>query len=150
MSTSASPVSQALTVPASKVYPRKRRGTHPRTDLPTGGKYQVGRGHYFTFILLPFSNRSSCGSQWSFLRVKKIQSTTHPTAMNVSFVQVLREIQKSRQATGHCILINTSAAYNLACRTAMCFTIESFLGQPAAPLKTTPKMSPASSTKNKE
>lgn len=63
------------------LYPRKRRGTHPRTELLIGGPIPVG---HHASSLLSFSNLSSCGSQWSFLPVK-IQSTTYPTPMECAF-----------------------------------------------------------------
>ena len=46
---------------------------------------------------------------------------------SVPFVQVLRGTRKTSQATA--MLINTSAAWNLACK-AVLFTVESFLVQP--------------------
>lgn len=150
-SPSASPGPQALSA-GLKSLP-KEETWHAPQDLAAHGREGASWQGPLLHLhppLLPLSNISSCESQWSFLQVKKIQSPTHPTAINMSFVQVLRGTQKSRPATGHCTLINTSAAYNLACRTAGCFTIECSLGQPATRLKINSKMSPASSTKREE
>lgn len=90
-SPSASPVPQALSA-SLKSLPKEETWHAPQDRAAhwrEGTSWQRPLLHLHP-PLLPFSNISSCGSQWSFLQVKKIQSTTHPTAINMSFVQVLR------------------------------------------------------------